>query len=159
LNENNEYRGENVILDEEFVSFKIVPDIYSAFYLGYLLGKTNADTHHNYTTLNQDIINLRAKRSIDIVRYIDEMWEVDHLQNIDAVRHDYSATIQYRGLTLWCSPAEVSIINRIVAAAESVRTIYQLQTAFMADNYIMVKLSHDSYIIMSTVAYQHYLTK
>ena len=149
-------KGNSIILDEEFVAFKVNPNIYSAFYLGYLLGRVNADVQYNYSTFAQESINFHAKRSHDIIQHIDETWEVDHLQNIASMRHGYPAVITYRGLVLYCSPADVALVNRIVTTATDVRTLRQLQAAFTAGGYIMVKLSHDSYIVMSETAYHHY---
>ena len=98
-----------------------------------------------------------AKRSQDIVQYIDEMWEVDHLQNVEAMRHRYSATIQYRGLTFYCLPMDVALINRILTAANDVRTVCQLQTVFTTNGYVMVKMSYNNYIVMSDTAYHQHL--
>jgi hypothetical protein len=150
-------KGNSIILDEEFVAFKVNPNIYSAFYLGYLLGRVNADVQYNYSTFAQESINFHAKRSHDIIQHIDETWEVDHLQNIASMRHGYSATIRYQGLTLYCSSIDVSSINRILAAINDVRTIYQLRTVFTTNGYVMVKMSYNNYIVMSDTAYHQHL--
>lgn len=150
--------GDTATLDEEFVAFKINPDIYSAFYLGYLLGKINTDIRYNYTSFSQEYINLQTTKNRDIVQYIEEMWGVDHLQNVEAMRHGYSATIQYRGLTFYCLPMDVALINRILTAANDVRTVFQLQTVFTTNGYVMVKISHDSYIVITDTMYNRYLT-
>lgn len=154
-----QFANETNILDEEVVAFKLMPDVYGAFYLGYLLGKLNADFNHNYSTFDPASIELHTKQNLSIINYIDEAWEVDHLQNIEAMRYRYPTIISYRGLMLYCLDIDAPFINRITSTAADVRTVHQMRTLFKSNNYAMVKISHNSYIVMSDVAYDHYLAE